>query len=161
MKRPLIKKGQDGIVAEYSLPEVEIYPQNRFGDIARKQGLQRARNWRKIKEGTTKGINDFGSNLNTGLQLVSSFMPVVSDVQDAKDFYNSIKSNNYTGAILASAGFIPLIGGIASNTNKIRNTNKLIKALDNKYKGPIKDDLITPENRALLEYLDKKRSRCF
>jgi hypothetical protein len=44
---------------------VNIYPQNEFGDIARSQGINRARNWRKVKEGTTKGINDFYNDPRT------------------------------------------------------------------------------------------------
>nr|DAW45136.1 MAG TPA: hypothetical protein [Bacteriophage sp.] len=37
-------KKNDNVAAIYSLPEINIYPQNRFGDIARKQGLETARN---------------------------------------------------------------------------------------------------------------------
>ena len=40
--------------ATFGLPEVNIYPQNEFGDIARSQGIRTARNWRTVKEGTTK-----------------------------------------------------------------------------------------------------------
>lgn len=42
-----IKEMDPETVAEYSLPEVNVYPQNRFGDIARKQGIQTARNWKR------------------------------------------------------------------------------------------------------------------
>ena len=50
---------QEPVEATFGLPEVNIYPQNEFGDIARNQGITTARNWRTVKEGTTKGINDF------------------------------------------------------------------------------------------------------
>lgn len=119
-KKKLIRKGQGGIAATYSLPEINIYPNNRFGDIARTQGLQRARNWRKVKEGTTAGINQVGSTINSAAQTVGSFLPVVSDVQDAKDFYDSYKNKDYTGMLLAGTGFLPFIGGFASNANKLR-----------------------------------------
>lgn len=119
-KKKLIRKGQGGIAATYSLPEINIYPNNRFGDIARTQGLQRARNWRKVREGTTAGINQVGSAINSTAQTVSSFLPVVSDVQDAKDFYDSYRNKDYVGMGLATAGFIPFIGGFASNANRIR-----------------------------------------
>ena len=72
--RPKIIKGDRGIktsdvVATFGLPEVNVYPNNRWGDIARNQGLETARNWRKVKEGTTKGINDFANDPRT--QFVS------------------------------------------------------------------------------------------
>ena len=57
----------------FSLPEINIYPQNRFGDIARKQGLETARNWRKVREGTTAGINEFVNDPRT--QFVQVLLP--------------------------------------------------------------------------------------
>ena len=45
------QKGGSSKLPTFSLPEINIYPQNRFGDIARKQGLETARNWRKVREG--------------------------------------------------------------------------------------------------------------
>ena len=70
MKFKYIHKYQGGgqakqIDASFGLPEVNIYPQNEFGDIARSQGINRARNWKKVKEGTTKGINDFYNDPRT------------------------------------------------------------------------------------------------
>lgn len=57
---PEYEDGKDNSVAAvYSLPEVNVYPQNRFGDIARSQGYETAKNWKKVKEGTTAGINTF------------------------------------------------------------------------------------------------------
>lgn len=50
---PEYEDGKDNSVAAvYSLPEVNVYPQNRFGDIARSQGYETAKNWKKVKEGT-------------------------------------------------------------------------------------------------------------
>lgn len=120
--KPLIKKG--GTTITYFLPEINIYPNNRFGDIARTQGLQKARNWRKVKEGTTAGMNKFGNIINSGLQLASSFIPVVSDIQDVKDLYTSVKNKDYIGTILSGLGFVPILGGVASNTNKLRKISE-------------------------------------
>ena len=77
--RPKIIKGDNGVktddtVATFGLPEVNVYPNNRWGDIARSQGLETARNWRKVKEGTTKGINDFANDPRT--QFVSMMLPL-------------------------------------------------------------------------------------
>lgn len=127
--RPKIIKGNNGIktddtVATFGLPEVNVYPNNRWGDIARNQGLETARNWRKVKEGTTKGINDFGKTITNSTQTIGSFFPVISDIQDTKDFYESYKNKDYTGMFLATAGFFPYIGGFASNANKVRKFSK-------------------------------------
>ena len=65
-----VQKFKDGgqpkkVEATFGLPEVNIYPQNEFGDIARSQGIRTARNWKTVKEGTTKGINDFYNDPRT------------------------------------------------------------------------------------------------
>ena len=91
--RPKIIKGDNGVktddtVATFGLPEVNVYPNNRWGDIARSQGLETARNWRKVKEGTTKGINDFGKTIYESLSTVGGFMPIIGDGQDISDFYH-------------------------------------------------------------------------
>lgn len=57
--RVINKRQEGGELPTFALPNVDVYPNNRWGDIARKQGLKRARNWKAVKEGTTKGINDF------------------------------------------------------------------------------------------------------
>lgn len=67
-------KKNDNVAAIYSLPEINIYPQNRFGDIARKQGLETARNWRKVREGTTAGINEFVNDPRA--QFVQALLPL-------------------------------------------------------------------------------------
>ena len=87
--RPKIIKGEGGIktsdtVATFGLPEVNVYPNNRWGDIARSQGLETARNWRKVKEGTTKGINDFANDPRT--QFVSMMLPLPQGIDAVGDF---------------------------------------------------------------------------
>ena len=88
MKFKYIHKFQAGgqskqVDASFGLPEVDIYPQNEFGDIARSQGINRARNWRKVKEGTTKGINDFYNDPRT--QMVMAGLPLPSMLDAAGD----------------------------------------------------------------------------
>ena len=82
--RPKIIKGDNGVktddtVATFGLPEVNVYPNNRWGDIARSQGLETARNWRKVKEGTTKGINDFANDPRT--QFVLTMLPLPQGIE--------------------------------------------------------------------------------
>lgn len=38
------QKGGSSRLPTFSLPEINIYPNNKWGDIARKQGLETARN---------------------------------------------------------------------------------------------------------------------
>lgn len=91
--RPKIIKGDNGIktddaVATFGLPEVNVYPNNRWGDIARNQGLETARNWRKVKEGTTKGINDFANDPRT--QFVLTMLPLPQGLEHAGDAIRTI-----------------------------------------------------------------------
>ena len=88
MKFKYVKKFEEGgqakqIDASFGLPEVNVYPQNEFGDIARSQGINKARNWRKVKEGTTKGINDFYNDPRT--QMVMAGLPLPSMLDAAGD----------------------------------------------------------------------------
>lgn len=70
---PTYEDGKDeSVAASFSLPEVTIYPQNRFGDIARTQGYETAKNWKKVKEGTTAGINTFLNYLANSNNTYSS-----------------------------------------------------------------------------------------
>lgn len=80
---------KEPVEATFGLPEVNIYPQNEFGDIARSQGINTARNWRTVKEGTTKGINDFYNDPRT--QLVMAGLPLPSMVDGAIDAIRAIK----------------------------------------------------------------------
>ena len=68
------QKGGSSKLPTFSLPEINIYPQNRFGDIARSQGLETARNWRKVREGTTAGINEFVNDPRA--QFVQALLPL-------------------------------------------------------------------------------------
>lgn len=100
------------IAASFSLPGVEVYPNNRFGDIARKQGLETARNWREVREGTAKGMNDFAGNATSAMTTGVSFVPVVGDAVDATDMYNAYKNGDNVGMALAGLGFIPVVGNV-------------------------------------------------
>ena len=80
---------KEPVEATFGLPEVNIYPQNEFGDIARSQGVNTARNWRTVKEGTTKGINDFYNDPRT--QLVMAGLPMPSLVDGVVDAVRAIK----------------------------------------------------------------------
>lgn len=87
---PEYEDGKDNSVAAvYSLPEVNVYPQNRFGDIARSQGYETAKNWQAVKNATTAGINGFANDPRT--QFVLAALPIPSSVEGLSDVMNIMK----------------------------------------------------------------------
>ena len=124
MKFKYIHKFQGGgqskqVDASFGLPEVDIYPQNEFGDIARSQGINRARNWRKVKEGTTKGINDFYNDPRT--QMVMAGLPLPSMLDAAGDgirMAGPIIKNSRVGKTAKE-----MFGNIKGNVKKYINKN--------------------------------------
>lgn len=87
---PEYEDGKDNSVAAvYSLPEVNVYPQNRFGDIARSQGYETAKNWQAVKNATTAGINEFANDPRT--QFVLAALPIPSGVEDLSDVMKIMK----------------------------------------------------------------------
>lgn len=107
------------IDASFGLPEVNVYPQNEFGDIARNQGINRARNWRKVKEGTTRGINDFYNDPRT--QMVIAGLPLPSMLDAAGDGIRlawPILKKSRTGKAA-----VEVFGNIKENIKKYINKN--------------------------------------
>lgn len=87
---PAYEGGKDNSVAAvYSLPEVNVYPQNRFGDIARSQGYETAKNWQAVKNATTAGINEFANDPRT--QFVLAALPIPSGVEGLSDVMKIMK----------------------------------------------------------------------
>lgn len=87
---PEYEDGKDNSVAAvYSLPEVNVYPQNRFGDIARSRGYETAKNWQAVKNATTAGINGFANDPRT--QFVLAALPIPSGVEGLSDVMNIMK----------------------------------------------------------------------
>lgn len=68
---------------------------------------------------------------------VSAWLPVIGDFIDLKDFYDSYKSGDKTGMLLAAAGLVPLIGGVSSNINRARRGIKKVARSEHDI---IKDD---------------------
>lgn len=139
-----VQKFKDGgqskkVEATFGLPEVNIYPQNEFGDIARSQGINRARNWKKVKEGTTKGINDFYNDPRT--QIVMAGLPLPSMLDAAGDgikLANTIISGSKVGQI--SSKMSSKINNYAANTK----IGKKIKNIINDTNGQV-NDLLTQD----------------
>lgn len=84
---PGYEDGKDNSVAAvYSLPEVTVYPQNKFGDIARTQGYETAKNWQTVRNATTAGINEFVNDPRTQMVLAAVPMPSGIEVLSDPDF---------------------------------------------------------------------------
>ena len=121
-----IQKLEDGNkIPTFGLPEVNIYPNNKWGDIARKQGLETARNWRRVRNATTEGINNFGTATASALKEISSYTPI-GDIQDASDVITNLHNKDYVGASLAGIGFLPFIGNPLRRIIDYRNLKKFV-----------------------------------
>lgn len=118
---PGYEDGKDNSVAAvYSLPEVTVYPQNKFGDIARTQGYETAKNWQTVRNATTAGINEFVNDPRT--QMVLSAIPkpgVIEVFSDAVTTAEDLEEGNYgDAAVGALMNVIPW--GIGKGLRKIK-----------------------------------------
>jgi hypothetical protein len=66
---------EDDIKAEYTLPNVDIYPNNRWGDIARREGLDTARKYSAVKNAIYKGQRDFIEDPRTQAVMMALPLP--------------------------------------------------------------------------------------
>lgn len=100
-----------------------------------------------VRDNTAINGNGINYNIHDGNRVsdqpditkeVSAWIPVIGDFMDLKDFYDSYKSGDKTGMLLAAAGLVPLIGGVSSNINRARrgikkvarNEHDIIKDVD-------------------------------
>ena len=121
-----IQKLEDGNkIPTFGLPEVTVYPDNKWGDIARNQGLETARNWRRVRNATTEGINNFGTATASALKEISSYTPI-GDIQDVSDVITNLHNKDYIGASLAGIGFLPFIGNPLRKIIDYRNLKKFV-----------------------------------
>jgi hypothetical protein len=118
---PGYEDGKDNSVAAvYSLPEVTVYPQNKFGDIARTQGYETAKNWQTVRNATTAGINEFVNDPRTQTGYV----------KDAINFVEDLSNGDYTGAAVdAALNIIPW--GVGKTLKKFKSkVGRLIEGTD-------------------------------
>lgn len=60
-------------------------------------------------------------------EIVAGGIPVVGDVMDARDLYTSIRDRDAIGALFASVGFLPIVGGAAKKALKLRYPLPILK----------------------------------
>lgn len=62
------------------------------------------------------------------IEMGIGMLPVIGDVQDARDVITALKDEDYVGAALSSIGFIPLVGNVLKSGAKV--TYDVIKEAD-------------------------------
>ena len=60
-------------------------------------------------------------------EIVAGGIPIVGDVMDARDLYSSIRDRDAVGALFASVGFLPLVGGAAKSALRMRYTPEVLR----------------------------------
>ena len=131
--RPKIVKGDNGIktdntIATFGLPEVNVYPNNRWGDIARNQGLETARNWRNMKNYTSNNISKFGRDVGNTTYSITRLIPgkigLVTDFIDGGlNIYNTFtRSGDFTMDLLK--GITNIVSNKFSKYRKIADATE-------------------------------------
>lgn len=60
-------------------------------------------------------------------EIVAGGIPVVGDVMDARDLYTSIRDRDAIGALFASVGFLPIVGGAAKSALRMRYSPDVLR----------------------------------
>lgn len=137
---PEYEDGKDSSnVPNYSLPEITIYPQNKFGDIARSQGYTTARNWQTVKQGTTAGINQFVNDPRT--QFVLATVPLPSGLEEAGLVFNAMSK--------------PISKGVKYTKELLQDVTDI---LDSAKAGTSLKEMLDPRFSAKRKYLEKAYS---
>ena len=123
----------------YSLPEVTIYPQNKFGDIARSQGYTTAKNWQTVKQSTTAGINQFVNDPRT--QFVLATVPLPSGLEEAGLVFNAMSK--------------PISKGVKYTKELLQDVTDI---LDSAKAGTSLKEMLDPRFSAKRKYLEKAYS---
>lgn len=137
---PEYEDGKDSSnLPSYSLPEITIYPQNKFGDIARSQGYTTAKNWQTVKQGTTAGINQFVNDPRT--QFVLATVPLPSGLEEAGLVFNAMSK--------------PISKGIKYTKELLQDVTDI---LDSAKAGTSLKEMLDPRFSAKRKYLEKAYS---
>lgn len=132
---PGYEDGKDNSVAAvYSLPEVTVYPQNKFGDIARTQGYETAKNWQTVRNATTAGINEFVNDPRT--QMVLAAVPMPSGIEVLSDAINIGKSASKSKQLFYHGSPIRFDKFDAQFIGSAEGGSKAMKGINLWYKSP-------------------------
>lgn len=132
---PEYEDGKDNSVAAvYSLPEVTVYPQNKFGDIARTQGYETAKNWQTVRNATTAGINEFVNDPRT--QMVLAAVPMPSGIEVLSDAINIGKSASKSKQLFYHGSPVRFDKFDAQFIGSAEGGSKAMKGINLWYKSP-------------------------
>lgn len=134
-----MKPKNSDVAAWYSLPNVDVYPQNRFGDIARRKGLSTARNWSALRAAVANSKDQFLNDSRT--QFVLSLLPVAAAPKSVLNGRKLLLNEKlYKQYLKESAKLSPQLE--AELTNKTKKAHEIRL----KYNKEVRDALNTATN---------------
>lgn len=98
------------------------------------------------KDNTSVGSSGINENANYGTipvdgvninEIVAGGVPVVGDIMDVKDAYDSFIDRDALGMVMAAMGLIPFVGGISKKAMRAKRTTKKLSQRDKELLGSL------------------------
>ena len=98
------------------------------------------------KDNTSVGSSGINENVNYGTipvdgvninEIVAGGIPVVGDIMDVKDAYDSFIDRDALGMVMAAMGLIPFVGGISKKAMRAKRTTKKLSQRDKELLGSL------------------------
>ena len=98
------------------------------------------------KDNTSVGSSGINENANYGTipvdgvninEIVAGGVPVVGDIMDVKDAYNSFIDRDALGMVMAAMGLIPFVGGISKKAMQAKRATKKLSQRDKELLGSL------------------------
>lgn len=100
------------------------------------------------KDNTSVGSSGINENANYGTipvdgvninEIVAGGVPVVGDIMDVKDAYDSFIDRDALGMVMAAMGLIPFVGGISKKAMQAKRATKKLSQRDKELLGSLPD----------------------
>lgn len=98
------------------------------------------------KDNTSVGSSGINENVNYGTipvdgvninEIVAGGVPVVGDIMDVKDAYDSFIDRDALGMVMAAMGLIPFVGGISKKAMQAKRATKKLSQRDKELLGSL------------------------
>lgn len=98
------------------------------------------------RDNTSVGSSGINENVNYGTipvdgvdinEIVAGGIPVVGDIMDVKDAYDSFIDRDALGMVMAAMGLIPFVGGISKKAMRAKRTTKKLSQRDKELLGSL------------------------
>lgn len=98
------------------------------------------------KDNTSVGSSGINENVNYGTipvdgvdinEIVAGGVPIVGDIMDVKDAYDSFIDRDALGMVMAAMGLIPFVGGISKKAMRAKRTTKKLSQRDKELLGSL------------------------